>query len=79
MELSESIYEGYGAPYQKKRTRADANRASVRKKQGGELASPTGSAKDRANKRRNKYVDRSKSDNPDTPSCMIHGDGNSFV
>ena len=33
----------------------------------------TGSEKNHAHKRKNKYVDVSKSEKPETLSCMIHG------
>ena len=72
MEVAESIYEGAGAPYQNKYTRTYFNRFSAHKTQGGDPALPTGYTNNRARKHKNKYAEFSKSNNIDTPSCMIH-------
>ena len=74
MEVEESIYEGDEAP-QTKHPRVYVNQANAQKTQGGESTPSTGSAKNRTNNLKNKYVDRSKRNNPDTPSCMMHGAG----
>ena len=77
MEVAGSMYEVFGAPYQTKNPSVYANQAIGQKTQGGESALSTGSANNRANKRKNKYFYCSNSDNPDTLLSMIHGDGNS--
>ena len=78
MELYKSIYEGYGSYYQNKYRRADANRSSDQKTQAGESTLATGSVKCRSGRRMNKNVNISKSNNPDKPSCLIHGDRHSY-
>ena len=77
MKVAESIYEGARAPSQSKHPRAESNQARGRKTQVVKSDLSTGSAKNHSSKHKSKYYDRSKNDNPDTPSCMIHGDGHS--
>ena len=72
MKIKEYIYEGVVEPYYKKTTRADANRACLRRKMRGEYASSTtysnrnyGSVK-----RRKRYVDN-PNDRPKL-TCLVH-------
>ena len=77
MEVAESIYAVSVSHYETKQPREDVKRVSVQKTQEEEYTFPTSSTKNRAIKRKNEYTERSKSNNPDAPSCMIRGAWNS--